>query len=98
MNIPHCFFSFSISVLVFCLVGCATDPLSNTTSKRTVAEVEPRIRTGMPLAELLSFTKNTPIETQGYTRFMLADGDLWVIEGRDEHGRVTVQDWRFQKR
>ena len=28
----------------------------------------------------------------------LADGDLWVFEGRDEQGTVTVKDWRIQKR
>ena len=84
--------------LLCCLVSCATDPMAEVTSKRTIAEVEPKVRAGMPLSELLSFTKNTPIMTAGYNRLKLADGDLWVFEGRDEHGTVTVKDWRLQKR
>ncbi len=98
MNISQQLFRFSILIALCIFTACATDPLKNTTSKRTVAEVEPRLKADMPLAELLNFTKNTPIMTQGYTRFMLADGDLWIIEGRDEHGTVIIKDWRFQKK
>ena len=98
MNIPQQIIRFGILALLCCLVGCATDPMAEVTSKRTIAEVEPKVRAGMPLSELLSFTKNTPIMTAGYNRLKLADGDLWVTEGRDEHGTVTVKDWRIQKR
>ena len=98
MNIPHQIIRFGILALLCCLVGCATDPMAEVTSERTIAEVEPKVRAGMPLSELLSFTKNTPIMTAGYNRLKLADGDLWVFEGRDEHGTVTVKDWTIQKR
>ena len=89
---------FTVLTLACVLLGCASDPLSNVTSTRSVAEVEPKVRANMPLAELLGFTKNTPVMTQGYTRLMLADGDLWIIEDRDGQGVVTVKDWRFDRR
>ncbi len=92
MNIPHRIFCLAILALLCCFVGCATDPLANVTSKRTIAQVEPRVHVGMPLAKLLRFTKNTPIMTQESARFMLADGDLWVAVDRDEHGTVTVKN------
>lgn len=92
------FLHFTLLTLTCVLLGCATDPLSNVTSSRRVAEVEQKIRANMPLAELLSFTKNTPVMTKGYTRLMLVDGDLWIVEGRDGQGVVTVKDWKFEKR
>ena len=52
----------------------------------------------MPLIELLSFTESTPVLTQRHTHIILADGDLWIADGRDARGTVTIKDWKFEKR
>ena len=87
-----------IATLLVAAAGCASDPVAAATSSRTVAEVQPKMRAGMPLSELLSFTRGTPIVTSdGSTRLMLADGDVWIVEGRDKDGTVTVKEWKFEK-
>lgn len=98
MTILRQLFCCSIFVCLALLIGCTTDPLANITSRRTIVEVEPKIHADMPLIELLSFTESTPVLTQRYTHIILADGDLWIVEGRDAHGTVTIKDWKFEKR
>jgi len=94
---PHLCF-LGLCLVLALLAGCATDPLDNVTSKRTVAQVQTKIHKDMPLEELLDYVKCTPIMTGGYDRCMLADGDLWITEGRNEKGWVIVEDYRFEKR
>ncbi len=87
-----------IVTLLLAAAGCAANPVAAATSSRTVAEVQPKRRAGLPLSELLSFTRGTPIVTSdGSTRLILADGDVCIVEGRDKDGTVTVKEWKFEK-
>ena len=86
-----------LALFLAVIAGYAADPLENTTSRHTVAEVEARVHRGMPLAELLDYVKSTPIMVQGRTHCILADGDLWIVEEQDSNKVVRVRDFKLER-